>query len=224
MAKEKQKKNRLFSFKYFIYDFARWFLGWPCIIWFRVKKLYSSKEAKKHVKGPVLIACNHVGMQDPFVLHIAFWYRRIRFSITKEFLKSKFSNWLFKSFLCFEIDRENTGFGALNAMGKELQKGSAVIIFPEGHINLNKDSVDSFKSGTVLLAYRNNVPLQLCYYQKASHWWKRTRIIIGETINVRELCGERPTMDKIKEVSNLMHEKEEELRALYNLKTQKKKK
>ena len=207
MVKKKEEKNKLFSFKYFIYDFARWFLGWPIIIWFRLKKIYVSKEAKKHVKGPLLIVSNHVGMQDPFIIHIAYMYRRPRFSIAKEFYKTKFGSWIFKNFLCFPIDRDNVGFGALNAMGNELKKGGAVVIFPEGHINLQENSIDTFKSGVTLLAYRYNSPIQMIYYQKAKHWWLRTKIVVSEVIDVKSMVGNRPTPDKIKEVSGILFDK-----------------
>ena len=53
MSKE-VKKSKIFSFRYFFHDVMRFF-GAPGLLFFRPKKIYISKEAKKHVKGGVLL-------------------------------------------------------------------------------------------------------------------------------------------------------------------------
>ena len=43
MAKKEKKpsyKAHLFSFKYFLYDFVKWFAWWQCLLWYRIKKKY----------------------------------------------------------------------------------------------------------------------------------------------------------------------------------------
>lgn len=214
MSTKKQKKNKLFSFKYLIYDFSKWVMGWPALIWYRMKKIYVSKEAKKHQKGGFIIASNHVGMDDPFIVHIAFIYRRLHFAITKEFLEKKFFKWLFTNFLCFPVDRDNSSFGALNPMLNEIKKDGAIVMFPEGHISTD-NTINEFKTGVTLLAYRSKAPLQMMYFEKRKHWWNKYKVVISESYNVYEMVGKVPTPEKIKEVSKFLYEKEEELKRIY---------
>lgn len=214
MLEKKQKKNKLFSLKYFVYDFSKWFMGWPGLIWYRMKKIYVSKEAKKHNKGSFIIASNHVGMDDAFIVHIAFIYRRLHFAIAKEFTEKKFPRWLFNHFLCFSVDRNNSSFGALNPMLNELKKDGAIVMFPEGHISTDSE-VHEFKTGMTLLTYRSKAPLQMMYFEKRKHWWNSYKVVISDTFNVYEMVGKIPTPEKIKEVSAFLYEKEMELRKIY---------
>ena len=67
------KKAPLLSFRYFFYDFIR-LTGWPLLIFFRPKKIYISKEAKRGFKGGFILMANHNSMKDPFYLIVCLFY------------------------------------------------------------------------------------------------------------------------------------------------------
>ena len=48
---QKVPKAKLFSFKYILYDFVKWFGFWQTMLWYRIKKTYDGVEAKKRIKA-----------------------------------------------------------------------------------------------------------------------------------------------------------------------------
>ena len=82
MAKKNKKpdyKAHLFSFKYLLFDFIKWFAFWQCLIWYRIKKIYDGPESKKRIKGKAIVSSNHVAFSDPFILMCTVLYRRWHF-------------------------------------------------------------------------------------------------------------------------------------------------
>ena len=71
---EKSKKSRKRG--YFLYDFGKITAVIPCLLWYRMKRLYASPEAKKKIKGGAILISNHSGNVDPIAIMTAVWYRR----------------------------------------------------------------------------------------------------------------------------------------------------
>jgi 1-acyl-sn-glycerol-3-phosphate acyltransferase len=89
------------------------------------------------------------------------------------------------------------------------------MIFPEGRLNLEQKDMLAFKSGFVLMAHRAGKPIVPFYIVKGEKWYNRWEGVIGDPIDVRELCGRLPTLEKVNEVCALLKQKEEELKAYY---------
>ncbi len=206
-------KNKLFSFKYWFYDFVKITASLPGLIWLRPKWVFESKEARLRIRGGAIVVSNHNGFVDPVHLMFAVWYRRHHFICGKEFFEGR-SRWLFKSFLCIPIDRENFGIDSLRTITGELKKGSLVTIFPEGHINDGSRELAAFKSGMVLMALQGKAPLIPVYIKPQKHFYNRARFAIGEKIDIISLYGERPTFSQIEEIAKLIKDKEEKLKSL----------
>ncbi len=96
-----------------------------------------------------------------------------------------------------------------------LQNDKLVMIFPEGKLNLEQDDMLTFKSGAVLMAHTTCKPIIPMYIVKGKKWYNRWHGVMGDPIDVRELCGPMPTLEKINQVNDLLRQKEEELKEFY---------
>ena len=216
MSKSNKYKAHFINFRKLLYDiFKR--SGWPLLFFFRVKKLFENKAAKKHVKKGALVVCNHVLYSDPMVLHCAFWYRRLHFVVMKEIMQTKRSNWFYHNCGCIPIDREKFSLSSLREITEMLKGGYMIGIFPEGHCSLSNDNpMASFKSGMVLMAIQANVPIIPVYRELRNSCWQRQRVAIGEPIYIKEKFGEVIGMKQIEEITEYLYKKEEELKVLYH--------
>lgn len=211
------KKAPLFSFKYFLYDFAR-INGWPLLLWYRPKKVYISKEAKKPLKGGLILMSNHISLKDPLYIQVAVLSRRHHFVAAKELFKNKFNHWLFKyMFLCIEIDRDNFSISKLKEINKHLEIGEMITMFPEGHVNVQPEEINQFKGGIVMMAYKTHSPIVPIYITKRKHWWNRLTVFMGEQIDVNAYLKDKSfNVNTIKEVSEYLESEEKELELLCN--------
>ena len=224
----------------FVYDFVL-VTASPALLWFRPKKIYENENAKKKVRGGALMISNHNSMVDPMYLMLCIWYRRHHYVCAKELYSTPFRRWLFTQFLTIPIDRENFGMSSFKEITGHLKKGDLCVIFPEGHVvrenngeraeeeggdpgessgapkkELEKKSpmLDNLKSGMVLMAYQSGVPGCAGSVRQAKGVFGRLRIATGDPVAVKALPGNMPTMDRIEEVSRMLGEKENRLKAL----------
>ena len=222
MAKE--KKAKLFEFKNLPYDFTI-VTGCPAFLWYRPKHIYISKEAKKRVKGGMILISNHISLKDPVYLLAGYPFRRHNFVATKELFCNKFRKWFFgKFFRIIEIDRDNFTIASFKEITKRLKEGRMVTLFPEGHVNVNKDgAMNEFHSGMVMMAVKGNAPIVPVYIKKKKHWYSRLVIGIGEPINVKDYSkGFMPTIDEMNHVAQVLKEQELELEKICNTERKKK--
>ena len=211
--KEQKKRAKLFSTKYLFVDFIRVTGALPTLIWYRPKFIYENKAAKKRIRGGALLVANHNCFYDPIYLMLAAWYRRHRFVCNKQFFETK-GGWFLKRVMCIPIDPENTGFATMREINDHLSNGEVVSIFPEGHINDGSGEMRGFKSGMALMAMRAKVPIVPVYIREHKPRSGRLRVVIGEAVDIEKLCGGRPTMADIEEVTNLIFKKESKLKEL----------
>ena len=204
------KKNPVFSFRYLVCDFVRLTAVLPGLIWFRPKVLYPTKEARRKIRGGAVLISNHIAFTDPIALMLAVWYRRHHFICLKSFFEGK-SAWFFRHFLCIPIDRENFRPDSLHEIERELNAGSLVSMFPEGHI-VEDAGLKTFKSGMVLMAYRTGVPIVPAYILPRTRSG-RLKLAVGEPVDVRALCGEKLSLKRIEAASRQLYQKEAALKA-----------
>ncbi|MCR5653282.1 MAG: 1-acyl-sn-glycerol-3-phosphate acyltransferase [Ruminococcus sp.] len=216
MKNNQTNKARLFAFKNFIYDFVKVTAAIPTFIMCRPKYLYSSKEAKKRIRGGAIAIANHNGFFDPIALMAAIWYRRHHFVCLKQFFEGK-SAWWFKQFGCIPIDKDNLDMESFRNIVSHLNSGELVTMFPEGHISDGSDRIDVFKSGVVLMAVRSRKPIVPVYLKPRKHWYNRCVFAIGEAVDVNSL-GQKQTFSQIDAFAETLRDKEKELEALANIK------
>lgn len=206
-------KAKLFSPRYLVYDFVKVTAALPGLVWLRPKWIYESEKAKRRIRGGALVVSNHYGFSDPVEVMFAIWYRRHHFICGKEFFETR-ARWWFKSFLCIPIDRANVSFSSIRTITDELAAGSLVTIFPEGHISGESGDMEAFKPGMVLMALKGGAPIVPVYVKPRKRFFERARLVIGEPVDLAEICGPRPTMAEIESVARLVREREEKLKTL----------
>ena len=192
--------------------------GAPLILWFRVKRIYSSPEAKKKIKGGALLISNHISLADPMYLLLAIWYRRHHFVAMQKMFETKFKKWLFsKVFHCIEINRENVSIKSFKEITNHLKSGKLVTMFPEGHINIENDGVNPFKSGMVMMAVKSGCPIVPVYIKRRKHWYSRLVVGIGEQISIDKFSSSNnPTLEEIDKAAKYLQEEEHKLELLCN--------
>lgn len=216
MEKKNPYKAKLINFKYILFDIFRW-CGLPLLLWFRIKKIFVSKDQKKHIKGGALVISNHILYSDVMVLHCTFWYRRLQFLVMEEIMQKGFTKWFYKNCGCVPINRDKPSLKSFRSIVQRLEGGNLVAMFPEGHVSFSNDNpMAPFKSGAVLMAYQANVPIVPTYREIRSNIWKRQRIVIGEPIDLRKTFGENMGLKEIEQATQYLFEKEQELKNIYH--------
>ena len=215
MKEKNPYKARLVDFRKILYDFFRW-SGWPILLWFRVKKIYKSKEQPKRIKGGAVIASNHILFSDCMILHCAFIHRRIQFLCTKDLMNTKFKKFFYTNCGCVPIDTQNPSPHSMREVVLRLKGGNVMVIFPEGHVSFDSDKpMDQFKSGAVLFAYQANVPIIPVYRETRKNAFRRQVVVVGEPINLREQFPGVMNSLRIQEATQYLYEKELELKDIY---------
>lgn len=215
----KNKKGKLFSFKYFLQDFIKITGAIPYLIAFRPKVIYASKAAKKKIKGGAILASNHVGFCDALNLMSAVWYRRHHFVVLSEVFEHKFARfWFSTAFLCLPIDRGKPDIVNVRSIITHLKNEELVTIFPEGHINEGGNDADlqDFKSGMALMAVMSGKPIVPIYIKKRKNIFQRQRMALGEPIYVDEEERRKAPLEYMDKLSRLVYEKEKELQEIFN--------
>ena len=196
-----------------MYDFVKITGAVPALIWTRPKRIYFGK--KDSLKGGYMISANHCSFFDPIIVHSVFWKRRIYSLATKDLYSSKLNTWFFNHMHCIQVDKENFSLNSFHEVTRQLKRGKVVCIFPEGELKRYTQEVRTFKSGIVLMAYSAKAPILPVYFVPIEHWYQRRIAIIGEPIDVHELCGRMPTEEDFNRAGDYVRQKEQELRDYY---------
>lgn len=212
LNKRKKKKNCNF-----FYDFVKVTGAIPMALWFRVKVVYEGGGKKPNLRKGMLVTANHNSMLDPIIVHCALWKRRISCLATTNLYDTKLKSWFFSHIHCIPVDKQNFSMDSFHAVCENLRSDKAVLIFPEGGLNGGGGEAGmlALKSGAVLMAYQANAPILPLYILPRKKWFHRTVVLMGEPINVRDLCGERPSMTDLNRVSEILRQRELELKDKY---------
>lgn len=215
-SNKKTKKRRRNPFRFALFDLLKWSRALSVLLWLRPKKLYENKAAKKHIRGGAVLVSNHTNIFDPIIMHCAFWYRRLHIIAMKELFNKKFPRWFFNTMLCIPVDRQNFNINTYRAAVDVLLDKRPLGIFPEGSINHDETTVNSFKSGAVFMALKGNAPIVPLYIAPRKKWYSRAIIVVGEPIDLNALCGGKMDIRKIDEAANTLREREMKLMEVYN--------
>lgn len=202
--------HKLFSLKYWFYDFTKVTAAIPGLIWMRPKRIYENKAAKKMIRGGALLCSNHQTHLDPIYLQFCIWYRRQRFVCLKEFFRTPGLSWLFGHFMCIPLDRENPGLKTIREIAKGLREGWLISVFPEGRIT--GDTGGGFHSGIILMALQGDCPIIPVYIAPRKKHFSRATFVIGEPLVLTGEDGKKPGIGEIEKYTALLQEKEENLK------------
>ena len=214
-ANNSPKNTKEDKFCPFFLDFVKLTGAPPALIWKKPRICYVGDKKKCRAKGGLLIASNHVSFTDPVMLYCVFWYRRMRIWATKELFENPFIAFLFRRMGIIEIDRENFNMTTLHNSIDLLKKGSALLVFPEGHVTQDGETA-SFKSGVVLMSQLSGAPIQPVYMVRPQKWYQRHVAVVGEPINVRGMCSRFPSVEELQKVTEYIRERELDLEQYYH--------
>ena len=166
-------------------------------------------------KGGYMLSANHCSFWDPIVILIAFWRRRVYSLITKDLYKNRLMTFMLDHIHCIQVDKDNFSINSFHEVTKQLGRGKVVLIFPEGQVNLDAKDMTAFKSGIILMAHRAKVPIVPIYLVPAKRWYHKHDVLIGDAIDIREMCGFMPTVDELSRVGDYVQQKQQELKDYY---------
>ncbi len=163
------------------------------------------------VRGPVLIASNHVSYLDPLVLaYVANRrHRNVRFLAKAELFDHRALGALLRATRQIPVQRETAGAaGSLDAAVDALEHGECVVVFPEGTISLDLDPLPG-KSGVARLAQQTGVrvtPVGLWGAQRILFKWRKPswRAGVAESVVVGAPMAVAPGEDVVAATDRVM--------------------
>ncbi len=123
-------------------------------VYFRLNRI-----GREHIpkSGPLLLAANHRSFLDPFVLG-AMTRRPVYYVAKKELFESRLQAWFLNSLGAFPVDRGSSDQEMLTTARTILERGDAVLIFPEG-TRIRPGGLGTPKRGVGRLALETGAPV-----------------------------------------------------------------
>src|ERR671915_950825 len=153
----------------FLYWPVRWFLKGFVLGYFRLRRL-----GREHVPhGGVVLAANHRSFLDPFAIGCCL-PRPIYFFAKQELFRNPLLGWFLNCMGAFPIRRGESDEESMETAVRLLDRGRAVVIFPEG-TRIRAGSLASPKRGVGRLALQSGaavVPIAITGSERARDGWK----------------------------------------------------
>lgn len=181
-----------------------WFLG-----------LKSSGLHNLPMKGPLIVAANHVSNWDPIVVAVAV-NRPIHFMAKAELFKWPWFAWFFRGLNAFPVHRRAGDRTAIRHSMAVLEQQEILGIFPEGFRNRSGES--KAQTGVAMIAMKTGAPVLpvACVGTQRSiplGWFTPLEVIIGCPIDMTEYVGQKVTSATLEQISErVMYEIEVLLR------------
>lgn len=197
-------KAKLFDIKRFPQDMARLVCSVLLPV-YRMKRLTPEGEKYRgRIKGGAIIAANHTSFEDPFLVGVAFWYRRMFFLAADVVMGSKFRAMLLRGVGVIEIKREIADIEAIRKVVDVLKQGRLLSVFPQGSIQ-EETAFESVKSGAVLMALQAGVPIIPMHIFPREHWYSRRKVVIGEAVDPKDHIKKKfPTTADIDHITTVL--------------------
>jgi 1-acyl-sn-glycerol-3-phosphate acyltransferase len=182
-----------------LYHIAWWFFNICFRILFAVMggfRVVGTKNMPR--RGPVIVTPNHLSFADPPAVGIAIgrpaWYMA-----TDELFTMPILGKLARFMHGFPVRQDSPDRKAIRFAEQLLEKGEAVVIFPEGHVSKTGE-FQEVQAGVILIAVRTGAPVLPVGIVGSGqfmppHQWKihrsqgGIRIAVGRPIPVEELTG-----------------------------------
>ena len=107
--------------------------------------------------GPLLVVANHLGIADPPIVGVSVG-RKAAFLAKEELFDSRLSGYFVRNFGAIPVHRGKMNKEAMLEAERLLDKGVALIVFPEGRMSLDAQLEPAF-SGVTLIASRSRAPI-----------------------------------------------------------------
>lgn len=183
------------------------------------QRYYKENHYKKghSVKGGAILIANHTHIMDYFTMIFAHPFRKQRCLVSELIYQKPFLGFCSNVMDNILVHRERSDLSFMGEAENTLKKGGVITIFPEGHL-VKTGKLDTFKPTVVYLALRSGAPIIPHYIEPHYFKSKRTRIIMGKPIYLRDYCDElNPSKEKVEELCQMLQRKVNELKRLLEL-------
>jgi 1-acyl-sn-glycerol-3-phosphate acyltransferase len=171
-----------------VYWPLRWVLKASILLYFRLRRL-----GREHIPaGGVILAANHRSFLDPFLIGCCIG-RPIYFVAKREMFKNPLIGWLLNSMGAFPVRRGEADEESVKTALALLERGSAVVMFPEG-TRIRAGSLAKPKRGVGRLALQSGaavVPIAITGSERARDGWKI------KPVKVHIRCGPPLTFPRV---------------------------
>jgi 1-acyl-sn-glycerol-3-phosphate acyltransferase len=195
----------------------------PHLFYFKKKIYYVNKQnSSRKIKGSAIIISNHKSVFDFALYMFVFPFRDIYTLIGEVmFEKGKLFAWFLKKLGGIKVERQNFDFDFINKASEKLEKGKVLEIYPEARLPLKHEKkILPFKPSFVYLALETNAPIIPVYTNGEYNTRKRTKVLIGEKIYLRELYDDtKSEKENIDYLCNYVRDYIERLEGIINEKT-----
>ncbi len=151
-----------------VYWPLRWILKAGILVYFRLRRL-----GTEHIPdGGVILASNHRSFLDPFAIGCCLG-RPIYFVAKEELFKNPLLGWILNCLGAFPIKRGASDEESMDTALALLERGHAVVIFPEG-TRIRAGSLGSPRRGVGRLALQSGkpvVPIAVTNSERARRGW-----------------------------------------------------
>ncbi|HEY1275812.1 MAG TPA: 1-acylglycerol-3-phosphate O-acyltransferase [Thermoleophilaceae bacterium] len=175
-----------------VYWPVRLVLKTAILVYFRLRRL-----GREHIpQGGVILAANHRSFLDPFAIGCCLG-RPIYFVAKQELFKRPLLGWFLNAMGAFPIRRGESDEDSVATALALLERGEAVVIFPEG-TRIRTGSLAKPKRGVGRLALQSGapvVPIAITGSERARRGWR----IRPVKVHVR--CGPALTFPRVEEPS-----------------------
>ncbi|MCQ2418720.1 MAG: 1-acyl-sn-glycerol-3-phosphate acyltransferase [Clostridia bacterium] len=181
----------------------------PLCLLFRMKTHYENKAVQsKRLRGSVIVLSNHKKLMDFFLYFTLFPFRRLHFLIAEVmFNKGKVFAWALRCLGSIRVDRTSYDFDFIRQAVDELDRGHVVGIFPEGQLPRTNE-LGPFRPSAVMIALQSGASIVPCYTDGNYFSFKRTHVMIGTPICLRDYCKDKnPTKEQIDSLNTLLRDK-----------------
>jgi 1-acyl-sn-glycerol-3-phosphate acyltransferase len=162
-------------------------------VWFRLRRI-----GREHIprKGPVILAANHRSFLDPWIVGVCL-RRPVYFVAKQELFERRLLGWFLNSLGAFPIRRGESDEEAMRTARAVLERGAALVIFPEG-TRIRTGALGKPKRGVGRLALETGapvVPIALFGTERARRGW------IVRPVRIRARCGRPLTFPHVENPS-----------------------
>ena len=176
----------------FVYWPVRWMVKPAILLYFRLRRL-----GTEHVpEGGVILASNHRSFLDPFAIGCCIG-RPIYFVAKRELFKNPILGWLLNCLGAFPIRRGASDEESVATSLALLERGQAVVIFPEG-TRIRTGSLARPKRGVGRLALQSGkpvVPIAVTNSERVRSGWRI------KPVKVHIRCGPALTFPRVEDPS-----------------------
>lgn len=205
LARAEQPKSNSTWVRRLWYSVAKLAVRCGFVLCYRVR--YSGLE-NVPLEGGALVVANHQSHFDPPVVGAGF-PRQMSFLARHSLFHSPQFGWLIRSLNAIPLDREGGGMAGMKETLRQLKRGEAVLIFPEG-TRSSDGQMAPFRAGFATLALRAKATLVPVSIVGAFEAWPRQRrfpgpgrihVHFGLPLSPEQLQG-RPEAELVAEVQS----------------------